>query len=32
MVGVDKQRDRIRGLTVSSGGITAVGSGQVVLP
>lgn len=32
MVGVDKQRDRDRGLLVSSGGITAVGSGQVVLP
>jgi len=31
-VGVDKQRDRVRGLTVSSGGITAVGSGQVVVP
>jgi glucose-1-phosphate adenylyltransferase len=32
IVGVDKQRDRVRGLTVSSGGITAVGSGQVVPP
>lgn len=32
MVGVDKQRDRVRGLLVSRGGITAVGSGQVVLP
>ena len=31
-VGVDRQRDRGRGLTVSSGGITVVGKGQVVAP
>ena len=31
-VGVDKQRDRARGLVVSSGGITVVGSGHVVPP
>jgi glucose-1-phosphate adenylyltransferase len=31
-VGVDKQRDRARGLMVSSGGITVVGHGQVVPP
>ncbi|MGE5292659.1 MAG: glucose-1-phosphate adenylyltransferase [Micromonosporaceae bacterium] len=31
-VGVDKQRDRARGLVVSSGGITVVGTGQVVPP
>jgi glucose-1-phosphate adenylyltransferase len=31
-VGVDKQRDRARGLVVSSGGITVVGRGQVVQP
>ena len=31
-VGVDKQRDRARGLIVSSGGITVVGHGQVVPP
>lgn len=31
-VGVDKQRDRARGLTVSSGGITVVGAGQQVAP
>ena len=31
-VGVDKQRDRARGLTVSGGGITVVGTGQVVPP
>jgi glucose-1-phosphate adenylyltransferase len=31
-VGVDKQRDRARGLTVSSGGITVVGTGQEVAP
>jgi glucose-1-phosphate adenylyltransferase len=31
-VGVDKQRDRARGLVVSSGGITVVGQGQVVPP
>ncbi len=29
-VGVDKDRDRERGLTVSNGGITVVGKGQVV--
>jgi glucose-1-phosphate adenylyltransferase len=31
-VGVDRQRDRARGLVVSSGGITVVGHGQVVSP
>jgi glucose-1-phosphate adenylyltransferase len=31
-VGVDKDRDRARGFAVSSGGITAVGKGQVVMP
>ena len=31
-VGVDKEQDRARGLTVSSGGITVVGQGQVVPP
>jgi len=31
-VGVDKDRDRARGFTVSSGGITVVGKGQVVAP
>jgi glucose-1-phosphate adenylyltransferase len=31
-VGVDKQRDRARGLTVSSGGITVAGKGQIVPP
>jgi glucose-1-phosphate adenylyltransferase len=31
-VGVDKQRDRARGLTVSSGGITVAGTRQVVPP
>jgi glucose-1-phosphate adenylyltransferase len=31
-VGVDKQRDRARGLVVSSGGITVAGTGQVVPP
>ncbi len=31
-VGVDKQRDLARGLTVSSGGITVVGAGQKVAP
>jgi glucose-1-phosphate adenylyltransferase len=31
-VGVDKQRDRARGLAVSSGGITVVGTGQEVPP
>jgi glucose-1-phosphate adenylyltransferase len=29
-VGVDKDRDRARGFTVSDGGVTAVGKGQVV--
>jgi glucose-1-phosphate adenylyltransferase len=32
MVGVDKERDRARGLVVSEGGITVVGKGQVVTP
>jgi glucose-1-phosphate adenylyltransferase len=31
-VGVDKDHDRERGFTVSKGGITVVGKGQVVLP
>ncbi len=31
-VGVDKNRDRARGLAVSSGGITVVGKGQTVTP
>jgi len=31
-VGVDKARDRARGLTVSPGGVTVVGKGQVVAP
>jgi glucose-1-phosphate adenylyltransferase len=31
-VGVDKERDRARGLVVSEGGITVVGKGQVVTP
>jgi glucose-1-phosphate adenylyltransferase len=31
-VGVDKQRDRARGLAVSAGGITVAGHGQVVPP
>jgi len=31
-VGTDKQRDRARGLAVSSGGITVAGHGQVVPP
>ena len=31
-VGVDKEHDRARGLTVSAGGITVVGKGQVVAP
>jgi glucose-1-phosphate adenylyltransferase len=31
-VGVDKQHDRARGFVVSSGGITVVGKGQVVMP
>jgi glucose-1-phosphate adenylyltransferase len=31
-VGVDKEHDRARGFLVSSGGITVVGKGQVVMP
>ena len=31
-VGVDKDHDRARGFTVSSGGVTVVGKGQVVTP
>jgi len=31
-IGVDKQHDRARGLTVSSGGVTVVRKGQVVAP
>jgi glucose-1-phosphate adenylyltransferase len=31
-VGVDKDRDRARGLLVSAGGVTVVGKGQVVAP
>ena len=31
-VGVDKERDRARGFTVSPGGVTVVGKGQVVAP
>ena len=31
-VGVDKEHDRARGFTVSAGGITVVGKGQVVAP
>ncbi|HEY2287420.1 MAG TPA: glucose-1-phosphate adenylyltransferase, partial [Streptosporangiaceae bacterium] len=30
VVGVDKEHDRARGFTVSSGGVTVVGKGQVV--
>jgi glucose-1-phosphate adenylyltransferase len=32
MVGVDKERDRARGLSVSAGGVTVVSKGQVVAP
>ena len=31
-VGVDKEHDRARGFVVSSGGVTVVGKGQVVVP
>jgi glucose-1-phosphate adenylyltransferase len=31
-VGVDKEQDRLRGFTVSDGGITVVGKGQVIPP
>jgi len=31
-VGVDKEHDRARGLTVSPGGVTVVGKGQRVAP
>jgi glucose-1-phosphate adenylyltransferase len=31
-VGLDKARDRTRGFVVSSGGVTVVGKGQVVVP
>ncbi len=31
-VGVDKEHDRARGLTVSPGGVTVVGKGQLVAP
>ena len=31
-VGVDKEHDRARGLTVSAGGVTVVSKGQVVAP
>jgi glucose-1-phosphate adenylyltransferase len=31
-VGVDKEHDRERGFTVSEGGVTVVGKGQVVTP
>jgi len=32
IVGVDKDRDRARGLLVSAGGITVVGKGEVIRP
>jgi glucose-1-phosphate adenylyltransferase len=32
MVGVDKEHDRARGLSVSAGGVTVVSKGQVVAP
>ncbi|HLI38943.1 MAG TPA: glucose-1-phosphate adenylyltransferase [Streptosporangiaceae bacterium] len=32
MVGVDKERDKARGFTVSAGGVTVVGKGQEVIP
>jgi glucose-1-phosphate adenylyltransferase len=31
-VGLDKARDRARGFVVSSGGVTVVGKGHVVVP
>ena len=31
-VGVDKEHDRARGFVVSSGGVTVVGKGRVVVP
>jgi glucose-1-phosphate adenylyltransferase len=31
-IGVDKEHDRARGFTVSAGGVTVVGKGQVVAP
>jgi glucose-1-phosphate adenylyltransferase len=32
MVGVDKERDKARGFTVSAGGVTVVGKGREVIP
>jgi glucose-1-phosphate adenylyltransferase len=32
LVGVDKEHDRERGFTVSEGGVTVVGKGQIVTP